>query len=100
MTSAVPRSRSARAPAIASARSKEALAAARMIRALINPHGSLAYMEMRLILAKLLWNFDLELDPGCNDWVNQKIYITWDKRPLRVLLTPRAERGGTYIDLA
>jgi len=32
------------------------------------PGCSLAYAEMRLVLAKLLWNFDLELQPESEKW--------------------------------
>lgn len=35
--------------------------------------GSLAYAEMRLILARVLWNFDMELDPSSLEWDNQKV---------------------------
>ena len=48
---------------------------------------SLAYIEMRLILAKLLWTFDLELQSGSEDPVVQKIYGIWQKRPIMVKLT-------------
>ncbi|OCL02961.1 putative cytochrome P450 monooxygenase [Glonium stellatum] len=43
---------------------------------------SLAYNEMRVILAKLLWNFDLELCSESKDWDNQLTYTLWEKRPL------------------
>ncbi|KAL0933999.1 cytochrome P450 ClCP1 [Colletotrichum truncatum] len=49
---------------------------------------NLAYVEMRLILARLLWNFDVKLAPGYEDWSKQKNYILWDKTPLKVHLTP------------
>lgn len=39
---------------------------------------------MRLILAKVLWHFDLELCSQSQDWPNQKSYILWDKPPLMV----------------
>ena len=32
------------------------------------PGCSLAYAEMHLVLAKLLWNFDLELQPKSEKW--------------------------------
>jgi cytochrome P450 len=50
--------------------------------------GSLAYVEMRLIMAKLLFSFDLSLRKDCHDWTNQKIYTVWEKAPLMVHLTP------------
>ena len=46
------------------------------------PGRSIAYLEMRLILAKLLWNFDLEPVTGYDlpQWDKQKIYWFWDKQ--------------------
>ncbi|KAI0594819.1 P450 monooxygenase No.1 [Biscogniauxia sp. FL1348] len=50
---------------------------------------NLAYAEMRLILAKLLFNFDVALDPSSRDWLSsQKAYVVWDKPQLNVKLTP------------
>lgn len=48
---------------------------------------SLAYAEMRLILAKLLWNFDVELCEESKNWATeQKVFILWEKGPLMVRL--------------
>jgi cytochrome P450 len=47
---------------------------------------NLAYAEMRLILAKILYNFDLELDEKTGDWTDQKVFILWEKHPLLVKL--------------
>ncbi|KAK6077404.1 cytochrome P450 [Seiridium cupressi] len=49
---------------------------------------NLAYAEMRLILTRVLWNFDLELMSESDSWNQQNIFIFWDKGPLRVKLTP------------
>ncbi|KAL1840908.1 hypothetical protein VTJ49DRAFT_7650 [Mycothermus thermophilus] len=50
---------------------------------------NLANAEMRLILAKLLWHFDLELQPESRGWRDkQKIFVLWDKDELNVKLTP------------
>lgn len=49
---------------------------------------SLAYAEMRLILAQVLWNFDMELAPESDNWASQKIFSLWQKGPLYVKLTP------------
>lgn len=46
----------------------------------------MAYHEMRLILTKLLYNFDLELCPESQDWANQKTFSLWEKHPLMVKL--------------
>ncbi|KAF2489570.1 cytochrome P450 [Lophium mytilinum] len=52
---------------------------------------NLAWAEMRLIMAKLLWNFDLELLPEDQDWMDRnKIFILWEKAELHVKLTQRA----------
>ncbi|KAK4205300.1 putative isotrichodermin C-15 hydroxylase [Triangularia verruculosa] len=49
---------------------------------------NLAYAEMRLILARLMWNFDLELMPESENWNDQKIYTLWEKGAINVKLTP------------
>jgi averantin hydroxylase len=43
---------------------------------------------MRLILAKICWNFDLELDEErCGTWfAEQKVYSLWERSPLWVKL--------------
>ncbi|KAI1327216.1 cytochrome P450 [Xylariaceae sp. FL0255] len=51
---------------------------------------NLAQHEMRLILAKMLWNFDLVLDKSCDNWDDQKIFALWEKPPLKVHIRPRA----------
>jgi hypothetical protein len=44
---------------------------------------------MRIVLARLLWNFNLEkLAPSCEDWANQEIYLFWNKSELLVQLKP------------
>ena len=45
---------------------------------------SMAYHEMRLILTKVLYNFDLELCAGSEGWLEQPVYTLWDKQPLMV----------------
>jgi hypothetical protein len=45
----------------------------------------MALHEIRLILSKVLFNFDLELLPECRNWIaDQKIYSLWEKIPLMV----------------
>ncbi|KAF5879660.1 putative benzoate 4-monooxygenase cytochrome p450 protein [Botrytis fragariae] len=48
----------------------------------------LAWMEMRLILSRLIWNFHIQVPSGkkLQNWTNQKIFWTWDKVPLNVQL--------------
>ena len=53
---------------------------------------NLAIVEMRLILARVLFNFDLELDEArTRNWLNQKSFILWEKPPLWVKLKPVRE---------
>ncbi|KAL0929777.1 cytochrome p450 [Colletotrichum truncatum] len=48
---------------------------------------NLAYVEMKLILAQIVWHFDLELAEESQGWAEkQKIFILWDKAPLMVHL--------------
>ena len=52
---------------------------------------SLAYAEMRLILARLFFAFDISLldEKDKWDWGTQKTYIFWEKKPLMVQLRVR-----------
>ncbi|KAK1963103.1 cytochrome P450 [Colletotrichum sublineola] len=51
---------------------------------------NLAYAEMRLILARFIFNFDLRLGEESNGWAEQsRVYSLWEKGPLHVFLTPR-----------
>ncbi|GFF65623.1 isotrichodermin C-15 hydroxylase [Aspergillus lentulus] len=50
---------------------------------------NLAYVEMRLILARMVFNFDMELDQPELDWLNQECFFLWEKPALPVRLTPR-----------
>lgn len=48
---------------------------------------SLAYAEIRLIMAKLLWHFDMRLagESKHTSWMaSQKTMLLWDKIPLWV----------------
>lgn len=50
---------------------------------------NLAYAEMRLILARLVWNFDLAITEGSREWLHdQRSYLLWDKPDLDIYLTP------------
>lgn len=51
---------------------------------------NLAYHEMRLILSKVLWNFDFELCEESNEWDRQRIFALWEKPPLMVRIRSRA----------
>jgi hypothetical protein len=40
---------------------------------------------MRLILAKIIWSFDLELDPSSENWLEEcKVFALWKKPGLAV----------------
>ena len=50
---------------------------------------NLAYAEMKLILARLLFRFDLELLDDRFNIENQKVYLMWQKPPLYIRLSRR-----------
>jgi cytochrome P450 len=50
---------------------------------------NLAWAEMRTILARIAWNFDMELLNVGKDWKNQKAFVLWSKPSLMVKLTVR-----------
>lgn len=37
---------------------------------------------MRLLVAKVLYAFDLELAPESHGWLEQQTFILWQKKPL------------------
>lgn len=46
---------------------------------------------MRLILAKMLWHFDFELDPRSEGWLEKNVvHFLWVKPKLYVQLKARA----------
>lgn len=48
-------------------------------------------METRIMLARMLWNFDMEIcEETGREWQDQKVFITWQKKPLIVKLIPRS----------
>ena len=49
---------------------------------------SLAYSEMRLILALIIFNFDLRLSKESENWIQQKNFFMWQKSTLSVYLQP------------
>ncbi|KAL9118078.1 MAG: hypothetical protein Q9187_005379 [Circinaria calcarea] len=51
----------------------------------------LAYFELRLILARMVWNFDISLPIGPGSglkWDDQKTYAVWVREPFVVRLVP------------
>lgn len=51
--------------------------------------ASLAYYEMRVILARFLYNFDLELCSRNENWIQQKCWMIWEKGPLKIRINLR-----------
>lgn len=44
---------------------------------------------MRLVLARMMFNFDMELVEAEDDWMGQwRADFLWQKRPLQVYLSP------------
>lgn len=52
---------------------------------------SLAYMEMKITLARLIVAFDMELMPESLEWNKQKVFLLWEKRPLWIRFTEVAQ---------
>jgi cytochrome P450 len=58
---------------------------------------NLANAEMRLILARLVWKFDMELAKESRNWMkDQKIWLTYEKRLLTVNLKPVVEGPNMF----
>lgn len=65
---------------------------------LANP--SLAWAELRMFLAKVIWHFDVALCAESENWiVGQKTYISYQKDPMRCKFTP-ATAGSSGISSA
>ncbi|KAF2852017.1 cytochrome P450 [Plenodomus tracheiphilus IPT5] len=45
---------------------------------------SLAWAEIRTILVRLVWHFDMQLEDESVEWEKQKVFILWQKAPLMV----------------
>ena len=48
----------------------------------------LAWTELRIILSKLIWHFDIVKKGPEYDWREQLTFVMWEKKPLIVGLTP------------
>ncbi|CAK7210996.1 hypothetical protein SCUCBS95973_000980 [Sporothrix curviconia] len=54
----------------------------------------LANAEMRTILARIVYNFDLAIQPESRNWAaDQKAYAFWSKGPLMVAVSERADKA-------
>ncbi|KAF2685242.1 cytochrome P450 monooxygenase-like protein [Lentithecium fluviatile CBS 122367] len=52
---------------------------------------TMAWSEIRTILARLVWNFDMELQEESSNWEKHKVSILWDKPALMVRLKARGD---------
>ncbi|KAJ5716362.1 hypothetical protein N7493_008273 [Penicillium malachiteum] len=59
---------------------------------------SLGYTEMRLIVAKMTWSFDMTLDMSSDKWNAQKSFGFWRKPPFLIHLTKTLLRPDRLID--
>ena len=59
---------------------------------------SLGHLEMRLIMAKIIWTFDFRVTDDRLDWnADNKCYMLWVKPPLPVQFTRRP--GIDYTEI-
>lgn len=53
--------------------------------------------EIRLVMARLLWRFDMSLaSDGDENWLDQKCFLLWQRRPLKIRLE-RVVRGEVAV---
>lgn len=53
--------------------------------------GRVFLAEARMILSKMVWNFDLEMaDPSDGNWMDQKAYLVFEPKALMVKLKAKA----------
>lgn len=45
---------------------------------------------MRLMMALILWHFDLELRPESDNWADQKVILLWEKPEMMVKIKLRS----------
>ncbi|RYO76457.1 hypothetical protein DL766_006409 [Monosporascus sp. MC13-8B] len=58
--------------------------------------SALGRLESRLLLAKLIWHFDLELMPESENWLDNMVnHMIWQKPPLMVKLRPVRNKAGS-----
>lgn len=55
-------------------------------------HHSLAMIEIRTILTRMIWNFDMELHPESEGWLEkQKMFTTWHKTDMKIKLSAKKD---------
>ena len=58
-------------------------------------------MTTRLFIARLVWQFDMVLDPRSANWMDQKATVVWARRePLLVKFKARDESAWLSLDMA
>jgi hypothetical protein len=55
----------------------------------LNHRQNLAYAEIRSVIVRILWNFDMETCPESRNWNDPKVCMLWEKHPLNVILSDR-----------
>lgn len=73
----------------------------------LGPRGcigrNLSYMEQRLIMGRLLWNFDVYPADAAAEWSqdgemrHMRAFLTWEKPDLNVRLVPVARQESTLL---
>jgi cytochrome P450 len=56
---------------------------------------NMAMHEMRLLLARLYWRFDLRLAAPGEKWNEQRAFVLWEKRPLLCRVGVAEGKKGT-----
>lgn len=50
---------------------------------------SLAHVESRIVLARIIWNFDIKISDQSKKWrEKQHTYVLWDKKNFNAILKP------------
>ncbi|KAF2122857.1 putative benzoate 4-monooxygenase cytochrome P450 [Lophiotrema nucula] len=59
----------------------------------LGPRGcigkNLAYFEIKSTIARLVWNFEMQLCKESKSWINQNVFLVWEKGPLWVQFRER-----------
>jgi hypothetical protein len=50
----------------------------------------LAMAQMKSIMARLVWHFDMSLCKESANWNKQKIFLLWEKPDLMIKLVPKS----------
>ncbi|KAI5927402.1 putative cytochrome P450 [Camillea tinctor] len=57
---------------------------------------NLAWIEMRVALAKMVYAFDWEIEEGCPNWLTEnKLYVLWKKPKLMIKLKDASGKGSS-----